>query len=109
MLISEGYRQVLRDTHKNTNWGAHGDSHDEFVASLGFEDVLDYGCGKGKLKANKKYDPAIPEYAADPEPADLVVSFGVLEHIEPECLDDVLKHMASKTRKLCYMTIAPSI
>lgn len=106
-LISEGYRKVLEETHRIKPWGEHGDKHNDFVKSLGFDDVLDYGCGKGRLKANKKYDPAIPEFSQDPEPADLVVCFGVLEHIEPECLDDVLKHMASKTKKLCYMTIAP--
>jgi 2-polyprenyl-3-methyl-5-hydroxy-6-metoxy-1,4-benzoquinol methylase len=107
-LISEEYRKVLEKTHQTTQWGTQGDMHNAFVSALGFDDVLDYGCGKGALKVNKRYDPAIAEYAADPEPADLVVSFGVLEHVEPECLDDVLAHMASKTKKLCYMTIAPA-
>lgn len=106
MEISEEYRKVLEETHRTTTWGSDGAKHDEFVKSLGYSDVLDYGCGKGGLKANKRYDPAIPKYAADPEPADLVVSFGVLEHVEPDCLDDVLSHMAKKTKKLCYMTIA---
>jgi hypothetical protein len=73
---------------------------------MGLTDVLDYGCGKGNLGIGRKYDPAIPEYAKDPDPADLVVCTDVLEHIEPECLEDVLKHIQSKCRKKAFFVIS---
>lgn len=79
------------------------------------ETVLDYGSGQGSFaKAMmdragihvSQYDPAIPDHAALPEPADLVVSTDVLEHIEPDCLDAVLAHMASVTRFYLFAVIA---
>lgn len=80
----------------------------QYIESLGFTDILDYGCGKGKLGLGRKYDPAIPEFFADPEPADLLVSTDVLEHIEPDLLDNVLIHMKSKMKKQGFLTIGCS-
>jgi len=77
----------------------------EYIESLGYSDILDYGCGKGKLGIGKRYDPGIPDFSADPDPADLLVCTDVLEHIEPEYLDDVLNHMASKMKHAGYITI----
>lgn len=76
--------------------------------------VLDYGCGKGSLsRALRKigwqaqeYDPGVEQYAAQPKPADLVVSLDVLEHIEPELLDNVLDHVRDLTRKILFVAIA---
>jgi cyclopropane fatty-acyl-phospholipid synthase-like methyltransferase len=79
--------------------------------------VLDYGCGKGALIKYLDnclwphrvkfigYDPGTKEYDVLTEPADVVVSTDVLEHIEPECLDDVLQHIASLTLKGAYINI----
>lgn len=72
-------------------------------------DVLDYGCGKASLSKKIKcrnYDPCVPKYAAEPSPADIVACFDVLEHIEPECLADVLAHLRSLTRKVLIAAIA---
>lgn len=80
----------------------------QYIESLGFTDILDYGCGKGKLGLGKKYDPAIPEFSTDPDPADLLVSTDVLEHIEPDLLDNVLIHMKSKMKKQGFLTIGCS-
>lgn len=105
-LISDEYRSLLLRMHKKQkNFGMGSKRRRWYIASLGFEDILDYGCGKGKLGIGKKYDPAIPEFSQDPEPADLVVSTDVLEHIEPELLDNVLSHMKSKMKKAGYFTI----
>jgi hypothetical protein len=73
--------------------------------------VLDYGCGQGSLARAigdrvKEYDPAIPEKAAAPAPADLVVCTDVLEHIEPDCLAHVLDHLRDLTLKACFVVIA---
>jgi hypothetical protein len=53
----------------------------------------------------KGYDPSVEEFERLPAPADIVVSTDVLEHIEPECLDDVLKHIGSLTLKGAYLNI----
>jgi len=75
--------------------------------------LLDYGCGSKRSLASvldcdvlyQGYDPGVPEFAKDPDPADLVVCIDVLEHIEPECLEDVLAHLASKCLHLAFVTI----
>ncbi len=106
MLLSEEYRQTLFRMHqKQRNFGCGSKRRREYIQSLGYEDILDYGCGKGKLGIGKKYDPAIPAFSQEPEPADLVVCTDVLEHIEPEYLDNVLAHMRSKMKKAGYFTI----
>ena len=106
MLISDHYRNLLLKMHqKQRNFGMGSKRRREYIQSLGFDDILDYGCGKGKLGLGRKYDPAIPEFSADPEPADLLVCTDVLEHIEPELLDNVLSHMKSKMKKAGYFTI----
>lgn len=115
MLISESYQGLNEQLHEsNKNYGTSGGRWAAHVLELakagGTEDVLDYGCGKSTLAANlpfdiKQYDPAIPKYSARPEPADLVVCGDVLEHIEPECLNDVLDDLHRVTKGLCFMVI----
>ena len=83
----------------------------ELCERLDTIDVLDYGCGKGKLAANlpfhiHQYDPAIVKHSKEPKPADIVVCTDVMEHIEPECLISVLKHLKSLTKKACFFAIA---
>jgi 2-polyprenyl-3-methyl-5-hydroxy-6-metoxy-1,4-benzoquinol methylase len=81
----------------------------ELAKALGTTDVLDYGCGKSTLARNlpftiKQYDPAIEKYKEAPSPADIVVCTDVLEHIEPEFIDNVLEHLAKLTKKKGYFT-----
>lgn len=79
---------------------------------MGTADILDYGCGKGNLAAVltemsvRGYDPAVVEFAAEPQPADIVVCTDVLEHIEPDCVDAVLAHIASLTKSAALLAIA---
>ena len=78
---------------------------DSLIDRLQPRSLLDYGCGSQRslLKAVKLpatvlyegYDPAIPEYSEAPLPAELVVCIDVLEHIEPDLLDNVLDHLAT--------------
>lgn len=76
--------------------------------------ILDYGAGKGSLEkvfpGIKMYDPGVDGIDQSPEPADLVLCCCVLEHIEPECLDDVLNHMRLMTlnRILILVSCFPS-
>ena len=79
--------------------------------------VLDYGTGKGKLVERLKrelpdsikimgYDPAVEEWKEKPnEPVDILVSLDVLEHIEMESIDAVLKDIARLTKNFCYLVI----
>lgn len=117
MLISATYRKLNADLHKENP--AYGISVVKYVAniaqfgiSLGAESVLDYGCGKGLLAENigehivvREYDPAIEAKSAEPDSADLVVCVDVMEHIEPLCVDDVVKHLSSKALKGVFLTI----
>lgn len=115
-LISDEYRQLNEQLHdSNPAYGVSGHQHTDSVINLskivGSVDILDYGCGKSTLARNlpfsiKQYDPAIDKYKALPEPADIVVCTDVLEHIEPEALDEVLKHLASLTKKAGLFTAA---
>ena len=51
------------------------------------------------------YDPGVPEYAELPKPAEMVVSIDVLEHIEPEYIEDVLDHLEELTQKVLFATV----
>ena len=101
--------------HAGGSYGRNGDRWAARVAELidiyGARTVLDYGCGQGSLgraigERVKEYDPAIPEKAGAPAPADLVVCTDVLEHVEPDCLSDVLDHLRNLSRKACFVVIA---
>lgn len=114
MLISTEYLALQRRLHAQ---GSYGISSGRWVAAVRdvrerfcCDDILDYGCGQGRLRAAipdvTEYDPAIAGKDAEPAPADLVVCTDVLEHVEPENLDDVLRHLRSKTRKRLFFNIA---
>ena len=77
--------------------------------------VLDYGCGSRlslyrSLKAPHKlqyqaYDPGVAKFSSDPVPAEMVCCIDVLEHIEPEYVDNVLDHLKSLTEAILFCTI----
>lgn len=116
MLISEEYKKMNKELHgRNVFYGSNGANTaiviKKFAEELGTKDILDYGCGKSTLSENlpyaiKQYDPAIDKYSALPQSADLVVCTDVLEHVEPECLEDVLAHLKSLAKKAIYLNIS---
>ena len=118
MLITENYLELNKQLHEiNPAYGISGQKYVDEVLSLAEhikpETILDYGCGKGTFKARfmfpdivKEYDPAIPGKDGPPEPADLVICTDVLEHIEPDCLDDVLADISRLTKKAAYLVVA---
>ncbi len=61
---------------------------------------------KGIDVVTSEYDPAVAGKDLPPEPADLVVCTDVLEHIEPDCLDDVLSDLARLTKKVLLVNIS---
>lgn len=78
--------------------------------------LLDYGSGKGVLTRwirercpglpVVEYDPAFETKNILPEQADLIIAWDVMEHIEPECLDNVLEAMHSLRPKAVMAWIA---
>ncbi len=118
-VISEQYRALQADLHAQGNYGLAALQFARPVAELleisGASSLLDYGCGSKRslLQAlslppgvrYEGYDPAIPDYAADPSPAELVVCIDVLEHIEYEYLGNVLDHLGRLCQPFGFFTI----
>ena len=115
-LISDDYRKLNRQLHEtNVSYGTSGHAYADAVAKIAelykAESILDYGCGKGTFKKSlpslniKEYDPCIPGKDSIPEPADIVMCNDVLEHIEPELLESVIKDLSRVTKKLGFFVI----
>ncbi len=115
-LISEEYCNLNKNLHKsNETYGVSGKKWApniyELAITLNTKDILDYGCGKSTLANNipfkiQQYDPAIQKYSTKPHPSDIVVCTDVLEHIEPDLLDNVLDDLKSLTRKIGFFVVA---
>lgn len=121
-LISPRYTAMQRELHAAIEpYGHRGYKWApvvaELVRSYGATSVLDYGCGSGSLvKALSshsmagvrfsEYDPAIPGKDGPPCFADLVVVTDVLEHVEPEKLTTVLRHLRLLARKAIWVVVA---
>lgn len=125
MLISETYREQQKALHEGGNYGLTGKIYAPLVANVinkmhDVDSVLDYGCGKAlsliktiseqRLVHRKfdyfPYDPAVDKFSKPPEPADMVACIDVLEHIEPECLDNVLNDLQRLVKKVGLFTVS---
>lgn len=117
-LISDTYKSQNETLHLDGLFGVSGYKWAPTVAWIvqryQFLRVLDYGAGQQTLKQSLQglnnvhidcYDPAIPELAKLPQPADFVTCTDVLEHIEPECIDEVLDHIRSVANKMVLLVI----
>ena len=117
--ISEEYRKQQQELHKNPNYGVASLGFSPIVASiikqLEIKSLSDYGAGKKRLleglNANHvipefyyPYDPAFPEYGK-PQKAELVCCIDVLEHIEPEMIDNVIKELSLLVTDWGFFTI----
>lgn len=124
MTYSAHYQRQLLKLHDSkqsfgTKSGYKGVN--EWIEKYQPTSIIDYGCGKGMLlktlveKYNLKgtgYDPGVKEFMNVPkEPADVLVSTDVLEHIEPNYIDEVLKQIDSLFLKSAWLLIdtAPAI
>jgi hypothetical protein len=92
---------MQKTLHENPDYGVSSVLYapvvDLVISQYQIKEILDYGAGKCRLRdalENKidyyAYEPSNAEWNATPEPRELVACIDVLEHIEPECLDDVL-------------------
>ena len=114
MLISEEYKAQVSQLHQEEpNWGTTGRDCAPLVQRLVQDyvplNILDYGCGKETLARAlpqfriKGYDPGMPGLESAPDPHDLVICTDVLEHIEPDCLDDVLDDLQRVTKSVLFV------
>ena len=128
-LISESYREQQEKLHeglvidgKPVIYGGAAALYAPIVAQIINRmeptHVLDYGCGKNLVLPHalkerglkhkfkyQAYDPAVPRFAGDPVPAEMVVCIDVLEHVEEDCIDDVLDHLMGLTEALGFFTV----
>lgn len=119
-LISEEYRELQRRLHGNPDYGVASVQYAPLVAEIarqvGARELLDYGAGKGRLGRAlreqhgldlliRHYDPAVPEWSAPPAPCEFVACIDVLEHIEPELLDNVLDDLKRVTLGVGVFTV----
>ena len=120
-LISDEYRAMITKIHSSTIWGrtaANKHPHIlKYAAVLNTTTMLDYGAGCGGLKSILEekfpgvftvieYEPGRVECSAPPSPQSYVVCVDVLEHVEPEMIDNVLDDIQRVTLSGAYVTIA---
>ena len=112
-MISEEYKTMNRLLHeKKPTYGAGGH---QYLSDISYYlrpgvSVLDYGCGKGTFKQAVgsqarvyEYDPALDK--DERREVDIVYCVDVMEHIEPEYLDEVLADIASYAKNLIFLAI----
>jgi len=119
-LISDEYRDILAWEHEHTpgKWGHTAKMYVPAIVrhSHNKTDWLDYGAGHGGLgiavreqygdKYNiAEYEPSRPNSVA-PDPKPYVVCIDVLEHIEPDLIDNVLDDLQRVTVEHGYFTIS---
>lgn len=110
MLITNEYRALNAKLHEDRpDYGTSGRKYAQDISAFRTWlagqtkrqartiTMLDYGCGKQTLKPHFPeivgYDPCISGLDLAPASADLVVCTDVMEHVEPELIDNVLDHI----------------
>lgn len=126
MLISEAYRAQQKALHDDPTqiYGTASQVYAPVVAkiinSYQVNTLLDYGAGarltliktiaEQRLVQRKfdyrAYEPAVEMYAKTPEPAEMVACIDVLEHIEPDLLDNVLDDLKRLTQRIGLFTVS---
>jgi hypothetical protein len=117
-LISPEYRAEQEALHAKGNYGTASLGYGKLISKLldatESDTILDYGCGSMRnllkvLDPQREvhylgYDPAVPEFSAK-EPCDFVACIDVLEHIEPDLLDNVLDDLLMLTGHWAFFTV----
>ena len=121
MSYSKEYQQQIIQLHKDREKHGRRKFHDEEIDFIMNEfnpkSIFDFGCGKGTfLKQMKElypkikmigFDPGIVEYTnVKKVPCELLISCDVLEHVEPDHVDDTLKEIDTLFTKFAFFKIA---
>ena len=119
-LITDDYKELLAWEHANTpgKWGQTAKMYVNTIVAEAEDHTnwLDYGAGHGGLGIAIKekfgdtytineYEPSRPDSAL-PDPCEYVVCIDVLEHIEPDLIDNVLDDLQRVTVDKGYFTIS---
>ncbi len=116
--VSKEYLEELKNLHKKDSFGRSAKIAawvKELLDANEISSILDFGAGKGNTSATIKENyPNIDLYTYDPvtfpiqlpKQVDLVYSSDVLEHVEPEMIDDTLVDLFSRGTKYQYHLIA---
>ena len=120
VTITPEYTKLNADLHKDPEvlYGYKGaDQAPEImkqVKAYRCRSLLDYGAGKRTLSQAlqsernlrvQDYDPAIPEISHEPAPADMVVCTDVMEHVEPELVQNVISHLHALTNRVLFLRV----
>jgi 2-polyprenyl-3-methyl-5-hydroxy-6-metoxy-1,4-benzoquinol methylase len=124
MHTEQYQKQLLRVHKRHPNWRSRNDRHVVFIGETfgspirtgKIKTILDYGCGKGELKqlleqafpdvSVTNYDPGVEEFQQLPTGKfDLVIATHVLEHVEPELLQDTLKELDSRIGNYAFFEV----
>jgi hypothetical protein len=117
-LISENYLYLNKTLHTSSQFGTSGHRYAQqifqIIKSHNINSVLDYGAGKCTLASEIKllgcaleitsYEPTNPDLTKK-IPSDLVVCLDVLEHVEPNLLDNVLDDICGLSKQLVFFAI----
>lgn len=116
-MISAAYLDQLRQMGEARGFGEGSGKRKRTAPlialcdALETRDVLDYGCAHGGLSRAltfpiRGYDPGVETFSAEPEPADVVCCFDVMEHVEPEYVDATLAKIAGLAKKAALFSIS---
>lgn len=117
-LITEDYRKEQERLHATGKYGTaslgYGKVVTDIINKTEAKTLLDYGCGsmRNLMKVIEPshditylgYDPGVAEFN-EKMPADLVTCIDVLEHIEPELLDNVLDDLKEHCLAYAFFTV----
>jgi|688.fasta_scaffold84225_4 hypothetical protein len=120
-MISDEYKIQLQKLHGREKFSSGLIKYVEikkFIELYQPKSLLDYGCSTGKLIEQLKidfpninpldgFDPAVPMFDTIKEKSyDCIISNDVIEHIEPEVLDQTLKQMQELFKNYAWFIIA---
>jgi len=118
MSYSHEYLEELKVLHSKKTFGQNRNIPEvvhNLIQQHNIKSFLDFGAGKGLTSDTIKkeypkiklytYDPATFPYPL-PEKVELTYSSDVLEHIEPDLIDETLQDLSSRSTRYQYHLIA---
>lgn len=119
MITNQYKNQIKKLHHHDKSWGNRVKIPDNVIKLVNekeIKSILDFGCGKGNLvRALKEkfpylqiigWDPSSHSIDQFPSSVDMIVSTDVLEHVEPEFIDETILFLKSRCNKIMYHLIA---
>lgn len=121
MLITPEYKKLLQQEHLTTHWGTTSYFRKDYILKVikkyNKTIILDYGSGQGSFKklidSDKtlypytviEYEPGISTLSNPPNPCEFVLCTDVLEHVEPNCIENVLDDLKRVVLDIGLFTI----